>query len=405
MNFAVIRALVVLRLLRILKDRTGVIWLIGMPMVFSFLMGQLLGDWSRQPGDLPRFMVYDADGGAATDSLLASLDGGDKFRVVRSDTSISEAAALESVERSRITAALFVPAGFSDPRHPAGADTLRLFYDSDRLSSQTARTELERAVMKGNTVRAAESLVWRDAAARPVDRASGFDQKEFESRWDEPRVSVTATVLGRAESQELSLTQASQHVGPSYTIFFVLMFLMMSAKDLVAERRDRTLARLVVSRASAVDLVLGFFFGGLVVGLLQGSILLALNSLAFGIDYGSSPAGLVLVLVLVAGFSAAASVLLGCVARSGAQADGLGMALTLVLAALGGLWWPLEIVPGFMQTLGKSLPTGQAITVFHDMIGRGYGVPEMAGLFFGLTAWFLVLLALATWRLRKLVST
>jgi ABC-type Na+ efflux pump permease subunit len=402
-NFAVIRALVFLRLLRIIKDRMGVVWLLVMPMFFSFLMGQLLGDWSHSPGELPRFMVYDMDGGASADSLLAPLAGNDKFRVVRSDSAVSEATALDAIERSRITAALFIPDGFSNAE--SGVDSLRLFYNSDRLSSQTVRTELERAIMKGNTIRAAESLVWHDQAQPvPVDRALSFDQERFASQWADPRVSIVATTLGRAEEKGLTLTDASQHVGPSYTIFFILMFLLMSAKDLVAERNDRTLARLVVSRASALDLVLGFFLGGLIVGLIQGSILLALNSLVFGIDYGSSTAGLVLVLLLVAGVSSAASVLLGCVARSEAQADGLGMAFTMVLAALGGLWWPLEIVPEFMQTLGKSIPTGQAITVFHDMIGRGYGVPELANLFIGLAIWFVVLMTVATWRLRKLVT-
>ena len=61
MTPSVIAAMVSLRLRRILKDRTSVVWLIGMPMVFSFLMGQMLGDWSGGPGKLPRFLVFDLD--------------------------------------------------------------------------------------------------------------------------------------------------------------------------------------------------------------------------------------------------------------------------------------------------------------------------------------------------------
>jgi len=49
------------------------------------------------------------------------------------------------------------------------------------------------------------------------------------------------------------------------------------------------------------------------------------------------------------------------------------------------------------------LSTGQAITVFHDMIGRGWGLAELGGLLAGLAVWFAVLLALAVWRLRRLV--
>ena len=406
MNSSVIRALVVLRLQRILKNRTDLIWLIAMPMFFSFLMGQLLGDWSKGPDNLPRFLVFDLDGGAEADSLLSLLQDNERFRLVRSDSMVDDAAVRDALERSSITAALFIPEGFSDPVPDGETAPLRLFYDSNRLSSQTVRTLLERSVLKGNTLRAAESIVWDDLQTPvPVHRSSRLNRAEFESRWNEPRVAVTSLTLGRIEEQGLVLTSASQHVGPAYTIFFVLMFLMASAKDLVTERKDRTLARLVASRASSPDLVLGFFLGGMTVGLVQAGILLALNSLAFGIDYGSSVAGLVLVVLLVAGISSAASVLLGSVARSGAQADGLGIAITLILAALGGLWWPLEIVPGFMQNLGKSIPTGQAITVFHDMIGRGYGIAQMPELFLGLGFWLLVLLGLAAWRLRRLAAS
>ncbi len=182
------------------------------------------------------------------------------------------------------------------------------------------------------------------------------------------------------------------------------MFLLMTAKDLVEERRDLTLHRLMVSRATALDLVAGFFMGGVVLGLFQGSVLLLLNSLVFGLDYGDSPLALVLSVTLFAGVCSSGAILLGCLARSGAQADGLATAVTLVLAALGGLWWPLEIVPAFMQQLGRSLPTGQIITIFHDMIGRGYGLVELTDLLVGLALWFVVLFGLAVWRLRKLVA-
>ena len=223
--------------------------------------------------------------------------------------------------------------------------------------------------------------------------------------WSNPRLTLAASTLGRIEEDDWVLTNIRQHVGPAYVLFFVMMFLMMSAKELVAARQDRTLARLVISRASSLDLVLGFFLGGLAIGLVQSALLLLMNSLAFGLDYGNSPLGLVLVVLLFAGFSSGAAVLLGCLAKTGNQADGLGMALTMTMASLGGLWWPLEIVPEFMQKLGHSLPTGQAITVFHDMIGRGYGVAELSDLFVGLACWFIVALALGTWRLRKVVTT
>nr|MEE4269260.1 ABC transporter permease [Candidatus Krumholzibacteria bacterium] len=404
MNPVLIATLVRLRLTRVFRERSNLIWLFLMPMLFSFLMGQMMGDWSGSSGadDRPRFMVYDLDGGRAADALLAPLLDNARFLLVRADSTIAEEPVRRAIDKQRITGALYIPEDFTQRVARADSVSLRLLYDSNRLSSQTARTLIDQTIVKLNTQRATLHLsqTASDLAPQP------FEADRFEEAWQEPRITLAARTLGRIPDTGLKLDRSALHLGPAYTIFFVMMFLMLSAKDLVTERQDRTLARLMVSKASSLDLVLGFFIGGMVLGLLQAGVLLALNMLPpFRVDYGDSLAGLVLVVLLFAGVSSAGSVLLGTVARTGAQADGLGLAVTLIMAAMGGLWWPLEIVPDFMQTVGKILPTGQAITVFHDMIGRGYGVPELSGLLTGLAIWFVTLLALATWRLRSLVNT
>lgn len=407
MNGKIILSMIRLRVLRIRRDPSSLVWLLLMPMVFSFIMGQMMGNWGGGgSGNKPRFMIYDADGGPAVDRLLAPMRDNEHFLVVRADSVITTASAQNLVERSRITAALFIPEGFSeasDSGEPAG---LELFYDSDRLSSQTVRTTLDETLLQVNIRASAMTLVAEpDSLGRiPRGKSDGFDEAVFTKHWSEPRIKLEAGILGRLEDKSLALDSASQHVGPAYTLFFVMMFMMMSAKDLVSERHDRTLARLMTSRATSLDLVLGLFLGGLVLGLVQSTILLGLNILPpFRVDYGDSLVSLALCVLLFSAFCSAASVLMGSVARSGAQADGLGMAVTLISAALGGLWWPLEIVPGFMQKIGHSLPTGQAISIFHDMIGRGYGVPELSGWFTGLAIWTVGIIVLAVWRLRRLV--
>ncbi|HPF71078.1 MAG TPA: ABC transporter permease [Candidatus Krumholzibacteria bacterium] len=408
MNASIIRAMVQLRLRRVARDRTALVWLLVMPMVFSFLMGQLMGDWSGTGGaPKPRFSVFAGDRGAQVERLLADLRDHERFMVVVADTLVAPEDARREVQSGRSTAVLLVPADFGQGA-VGRPDTLGLWYDSDRLSSQTVRTLLDRAVLKLDTERAARRLVSTAPAGAEVgaDSARAFDQAAFDRHWQAPRVVLRPEVLGRRpEAAGLALTRASQHAGPAYTLFFVMMFLMTSAKDLVAERRDRTLARLAVSRASSLDLVLGFLAGGLVLGLLQAAVLLVLNGVCFGIDYGDSPAALVLAVVLFATVASAASVVLGSTARTGGQADGLGVATTLVLAALGGLWWPLEIVPPFMQAVGGALPSGEAITCFHGMIGRGWGLAELAGPLGGLAAWAVALVVLGTWRLRRVLRS
>jgi ABC-2 type transport system permease protein len=404
-NPQVIGAMVRLRLLRVLRDRGGLVWLLVMPMVFSYLMGMLMGDWSgsKQP---PRrkLLVSDLDGGPAVAMLLGPLRANEQWEVAVADTAISDERARELVESRRATAVLQVPPGFGAALAGGPKVDLRLAIDGERLSGQSARTLLERELVRMATAGAAMTLVAPPGAPPGRDGAAGFDEAAFVDAWESPRVRLRAATLGRQQTDDWGLTRAHQHVGPSYVLFFVMMFMMVSAKDLVQERRDRTLARLVTSRGPSVDHVAGYVLGGMAVGLVQAAILLVLNAVAFGIDYGDSPAALAAVVVLFAAFSSSASILLGSLARSGPQADGLGSGLTMVLAAIGGLWWPLEVVPAFMQAIGKALPTGQAITVFHGLVGRGWGVGEASTLLGGLLLWTAAAFTAAAWQLRRQVS-
>jgi ABC-type multidrug transport system permease subunit len=49
----------------------------------------------------------------------------------------------------------------------------------------------------------------------------------------------------------------------------------------------------------------------------------------------------------------------------------VGILTTMVLAALGGCWWPIEITPDWMQTLARLLPTGWAMDAMHKLINFG----------------------------------
>jgi len=401
MNPRLIGAIVGLRLRRTLRERSNLVWLILMPMVFSYLMGLLMGDWD--PGRRPRPPVFvsGADASETVGRLLAPLEGDEAFVLARADTLVSVAQAQRLVSQRRCTAVLLIPPGFADSLAAGRPETLRFYHDSDRLSSQAARRALERSAIAADARAVARTLVVPAGQTPGPGEAATFDEDLFARLYEQPRVRLAVSTLGRSRYDDLTLTNPRQHSGPSYTLMFTLMFLLMSAKDIVLERHNRTLDRLRLGRAGPADLVLGFFLANFATGLAQATILLGLNSLVLGIDYGDAPGCLVLVVVLFAAAAAAAGLLLGSVARTPGQADALGMAFGLGLPALGGLWWPLEVVPPFMQTLGRSLPTGEAITVFHNMIGRGWGIAENVPWLLALGGWLVVLLVAAVTAFRR----
>ena len=64
----------------------------------------------------------------------------------------------------------------------------------------------------------------------------------------------------------------------------------------------------------------------------------------------------------------------GSVVRTEGQASSIGWILGMVMAALGGCWWPAEIMPRWMWNVAHALPTAWAMDGFHALISFGRGL-------------------------------
>lgn len=61
--------------------------------------------------------------------------------------------------------------------------------------------------------------------------------------------------------------------------------------------------------------------------------------------------------------------------RTTEKANAVGVAIGLLLAALGGCWWPLEVVSEPMRSLAMALPTGLMMDAMGEFIALGTDAP------------------------------
>ena len=71
-----------------------------------------------------------------------------------------------------------------------------------------------------------------------------------------------------------------------------------------------------------------------------------------GVRYGNDPLAILLLMVTFTLAVTALTLALTTLLHNEGQARGIGLFLTLTLAPLGGAWWPLDIVPQCMRTVG-----------------------------------------------------
>ena len=156
----------------------------------------------------------------------------------------------------------------------------------------------------------------------------------------------------------------------SITAMFVMISLLNIAGPLVEERTRGILRRVGMLPVRRSQLLAGRLLASFLIGLLQFAVMLAFG-MALGVDFGAAPW---LALVVAAAYVLAVAALglaLAAVARTPSQATALATVAWLVLVPLGGGWWPLLLVPDWMQTLGRLSPVAWCLEALDALVFYG----------------------------------
>ena len=199
---------------------------------------------------------------------------------------------------------------------------------------------------------------------------------------------------------EVEAENPSNYVIPGYLVMFVFFASALSAEAIVRERQNHTLERLLASSVRREAILGGIFAGTAAKGLIQILIFWAVGILAFHIELGLSPGAVILLSILMVIMSSAFAIMLATLAKTQRSAGSIAVLTSLLLAPLGGCWWPLFIMPRWMQFIAKITPHGWAVNGFNKLMLFGAdfsaAVPEMLALL----GFAVVFAAIAVWRFR-----
>ncbi|MBK8099491.1 MAG: ABC transporter permease [Planctomycetes bacterium] len=153
------------------------------------------------------------------------------------------------------------------------------------------------------------------------------------------------------------------------TVMMLMFGLMACSATLLQERDQGTLRRLLVSRAPRSALLLGKFLFCVLVGVMQLAILFTYGELLFAVGTFRDPVTLVVLSLTWSAAATAFGMLIAVWARTAKQAEGLATVLILVMAALGGCWFPLQIaeLPWYFELATHATLTHWAMSGFQGM--------------------------------------
>ena len=164
-------------------------------------------------------------------------------------------------------------------------------------------------------------------------------------------------------------------------LILTMTLVMMSALTLARERERGSLESLLALRVRPLELCIGKLTPYLLLGLLQGALILALARLAFEIPLRGSLA----LIAAAAGVFAAANLALGFLFSSLARVQMQAMQMTffffLPSSLLSGFMFPFSAMPTWAQALGQALPLTHFLRIIRGVtlrnVDAGYVIGEL----------------------------
>ncbi|MBL8078064.1 MAG: ABC transporter permease [Anaerolineales bacterium] len=382
-------------LLQLSRDFKTFMFLLIMPILFTFLFGFAFGGFDSSASDSRLPVGYiSQDDNWVTDSLHDLLS---KSEVIRLDENLFRSPAdLEKlVADGELAAAIIVPDGYG--KSVLKDRTARLTVIADTGTQAWVTIEADLLTITGrlhDAVRTATIIDEIDSERMPFKYAF----KQTLAAWDEPPISIKETKSAAIEKAD-SNSSALAHTAPGMMLQFAIAGLLTAAQVIVTERKSRTLQRLLTTATRRVDVVLGHFLAIFLLIFTQFTILITFGQFALGVDYLRVPAATLLVAFTAALCISALGLLIGILAKSEEQAITFSLVPMFVFAGLGGAWVPLEFTGKTFQTIGHVSPVAWGMDGFENIVARGLGFESVLLPAAALIGYAILFFVLAAWRL------
>jgi ABC-2 type transport system permease protein len=359
-----------------------------LPIFFTFVLAGGTGGSSDQRIQL---LVVDQAKSPLSASLIASLEGSETVRPELTTLSKAE----ELFSQRRVSSVLIIPENFTLENIMAAPVTLEVREQINNLSAMVAQREVEAIVGRtGSSLQVASSSVALAESIRPFSSAEARQTYYMVALEDTKRLMSEApdrldVIKGDTPDQVEYDPRTNSSAGQLITWVFIPLIGLSGA--LCYEREKGTLRRLLTTPTTKATFMLGTITGQVVIALCQMSLLVAFGILVMHVNWGRDVSALALVMLTSAIAAAALGTMLGAFVKNENQAGGLSVMIGMLMALLGGCWYPLDLFPAAVQTVVKILPTTWAMQAMLDVGLRGAniaGILPEAGVLLGFAAVF-----------------
>lgn len=386
------------------RDIGGLAILFVMPLVLVVTITLIQDSTFRSINDnkIPILWV-DNDKGEVSKSIYDGLAASKSFTIIDKE---SDSEAKDLVFKGKYQLAIVIPPHLSsglEKKVALNVEGLLSKFGLEEETPQSEKTDLEKKevvlyfdpatqiAFKNSIKNGIDKMIFK-IETQTIYKAfqSQITDDETEAIFDTESFITFKEISPGTDENEI-IPNSVQHNVPAWTLFAIFFIIVPLSINMVKEKSQGTFVRLRTNPVSYLTVLGGKTVVYLTVCLIQFGLMLGIGVYFFPILGLPSleVSGKIPLLFLVAIFAGLAAIglglLLGTVAKTQEQSAPFGATFVVILAALGGVWVPVFIMPKFMQALSNLSPMNWGLNAFYDVFLRNVGImdviPELALLF------------------------
>lgn len=402
----------------ILRDRQALILFFIMPVLFVLILSLALRDaFGDRPGATFDVLVVDQDGGEVGEVVASAFAASGHFNVERAGQPAPDLAALErAILEDRYKFVILIPADASKQAQKRVAE-LAANAPPEMLSAPPVELQL----LADPTLRLDYRTMVRAALGGTLQ---GMEMKLFGRQLEQnlkamgipaelPHEQNGTRIFAEIRDQPLHsgdahiIPSSVQQNAPAWTLLAMFFLTVPLSVSFIKEREQGSLFRLQTMAVPGWVVLGGKTLPYFFINQIQMASILLVSVYVLPLlggdrlDIGHSPLALALLGAAASLAAIGFGIAVALFSRTAEQAASFSSAVTMIMAALGGILVPLAVMPPLMQHFAMISPLAWGLNGFLDVFVRGGGLADVIPEALGLLAFSAACHALAIMRYRS----
>ncbi len=391
-------------ILRFLADKPALIFAFVLPPVLILIFGLIFGNIGESSSKIPILFVNNSTSKVAK-YFEEKLDSSKAIKLIKEYKTpesktllkLDEKKAVEFVKAGNYSTAVVLPPDFISDT--SNALRIKIFYDPKneiefsliqgviQKSLYTTLAPLFPYLMQRKAVSelsGKESQMFTKDLSNVISKYFNVDKDTVRkyTSLKNPEALLNSNSGSGNFFQDLIKVESKQVVGEEvpnpgvarsvggWASMFLLFSIVSASLTLFEEKQEGSLKRLLCMPVRRSHILWSKYIYSTLLGIVQLILMFLFAWVVFGLDIFTNFANLLIMIVASSMAAVAFGMLITSFAKSISQAHGIATILILLMSALGGAWFPVFLLPEWMQTIAKSTITYWSVNGFLQVLWR-----------------------------------